>query len=189
MSTIIASLVMADHLMKKGNTKRSHSLYIGLLLLEVCGNVSWIQCAWYIIRYAHKFVLSLTVHTAASLLVVTYTERYNPGYIISYFKVHIIPHPHFYHIRVSSHGYPTLDDRSILLTLENPGLICFQWRVPTRDFSFSNIVSKVKLATLVEGALRVPFLITTTPKCWGGRYSIPWIAPFYPWSVPYNAEC
>ena len=31
--------------------------------------------------------------------------------------------------------------------------------------------------------------IATTPRCRGGRYSIPWIAPLYPWTVPYNAEC
>ena len=46
----------------------------------------------------------------------------------------------------------------------------------------------VKLATIVEGEPKVLFLIATTPRCrW--RYSFPWIAPFYPWSVPYNAEC
>ena len=25
-------------------------------------------------------------------------------------------------------------------------------------------------------------------EMWGGRYSIPWIAPLYPWSLPFNAE-
>ena len=40
------------------------------------------------------------------------------------------------------------------------------------------IYSKVKLATLVEVDPKDPFSIATTPKCWGGRYSIPWIAPF-----------
>ena len=46
--------------------------------------------------------------------------------------------------------------------------------------------NKVKLATIVEGD---PKAIATTPRCRGGRYSIPWIAPLYPWTVPYNAEC
>ena len=31
--------------------------------------------------------------------------------------------------------------------------------------------------------------IATTPSCTGGRNSIPWITPLYPWSLPYNAEC
>ena len=51
------------------------------------------------------------------------------------------------------------------------------------------IISKVKLATIVEGDPNAPFSIATTPRCRGGRYSIPWIAPLYPWTVPYNAEC
>ena len=56
---------------------------------------------------------------------------------------------------------------------------------------FINIspLHKVKLETLVEGDLNVPFSIATTPRCWGGCYSIPWIAPLYPWSLPYNSEC
>ena len=40
--------------------------------------------------------------------------------------------------------------------------------------------SKVKLATIVEGDLKAPFSIATTPRRRGGRYSIPWIAPLYP---------
>ena len=51
------------------------------------------------------------------------------------------------------------------------------------------IYSKVKLATIVEGDSKAPFSIATTPRCRGGRYSIPRIAPLYPWTVPYNAEC
>ena len=35
------------------------------------------------------------------------------------------------------------------------------------------------LATLVEGAPKVPLSIATTPRCRGGRYSIPWIIPLY----------
>ena len=33
------------------------------------------------------------------------------------------------------------------------------------------------------------FTIAATPRCRGGRYSIPRIAPLYPWSSPYCAEC
>ena len=51
------------------------------------------------------------------------------------------------------------------------------------------IYSKYKLATIVEGDPKAPFSIATTPRCRGGRYSIPRIAPLYPWTVPYNAEC
>ena len=39
---------------------------------------------------------------------------------------------------------------------------------------------KVKLATVVEGNQKAPFSIATTPRCRGGCYSFPWIAPFYP---------
>ena len=31
--------------------------------------------------------------------------------------------------------------------------------------------------------------IAITPRRKEGCYSIPWIAPFYPWSLPYNGEC
>ena len=44
----------------------------------------------------------------------------------------------------------------------------------------ANIVKKVKLATLVEDDLKASFSIATTPRCRGGCYSIPWIAPLYP---------
>ena len=37
-----------------------------------------------------------------------------------------------------------------------------------------------KLATIVEGDPKAPFSIATTPRCRGGRNSIPWIAPLYP---------
>ena len=41
-------------------------------------------------------------------------------------------------------------------------------------------ISKVKLATIVESDPKAPFSIATTPRCRGGRYSIPRIAPLYP---------
>ena len=31
------------------------------------------------------------------------------------------------------------------------------------------------LATVIEGDLKVPFSIATTPRCMGGRYSFPWV--------------
>ena len=46
---------------------------------------------------------------------------------------------------------------------------------------------RFKLATIVEGDLKAPFSVATTSRCWEGRYSFPWIAPLYPWSIPYNA--
>ena len=46
-----------------------------------------------------------------------------------------------------------------------------------------------KLATVVEGDEKIPFSIATTPRCRGGRYSFPWIAPLYPRYIPYIAEC
>ena len=41
-------------------------------------------------------------------------------------------------------------------------------------------IIKVKLATLVESEPKAPFSIATTPRCKGGHYSLPWIAPLYP---------
>ena len=37
----------------------------------------------------------------------------------------------------------------------------------------------VKLVTLAEGDPKASFSIATKPRCRGGRYSIPWIAPLY----------
>ena len=50
-------------------------------------------------------------------------------------------------------------------------------------------LEKVKLATVVKGNQKAPFLIDTTLRCRGRHYSFPWIAPLYPWYVPYIAEC
>ena len=41
-------------------------------------------------------------------------------------------------------------------------------------------IIKIKLATLVKGNPKAPFLIATTPRCKGGCYSIPLIVPLYP---------
>ena len=53
----------------------------------------------------------------------------------------------------------------------------------------SRVNKKVKLATLVEGDPKAPVSIATSQRCKGGSYSFPWIAPLYPWYLPYNAEC
>ena len=50
-------------------------------------------------------------------------------------------------------------------------------------------ISKVKLATVVEGDQKAPFSIATTLWCKGGCYAFPWIAPLYSQYVPYIAEC
>ena len=45
------------------------------------------------------------------------------------------------------------------------------------------------LTTVVQGDHKAPFSIATTLWCRGGCYSFPWIAPLYPWYVPYIVEC
>ena len=49
---------------------------------------------------------------------------------------------------------------------------CMQWPIV-----------KVKLGTIVEGDLKAPLSIATTQRHRGSCYSIPWIAPLYPWSI------
>ena len=44
-------------------------------------------------------------------------------------------------------------------------------------------------ATIVEGNLTAPFSLATKMRGRRGRNSFLWIAPLYPWYVPYNAEC
>ena len=39
------------------------------------------------------------------------------------------------------------------------------------------VLSVGKVAILVEHDRKAPFSIASTPRCRGGRYSIPWIAP------------
>ena len=45
------------------------------------------------------------------------------------------------------------------------------------------------VVVVVESNPKASFTIATTSRCRGGHYSFPWIAPLYPWSAPYNAEC
>ena len=48
------------------------------------------------------------------------------------------------------------------------------WLYPLQRYK-----SKVKLVTIVEGDQKAPFSIATTPRCRGGRYFFPRIAPLY----------
>ena len=57
------------------------------------------------------------------------------------------------------------------------------WR-RKRKRETESFLMKKKLATVVEGDPKAPLSIATTPRCRGGCYSFPWIAPLYPWSVP-----
>ena len=52
-----------------------------------------------------------------------------------------------------------------------------------------SVLCSIFVATVIEVDPKTLFSIATTPRCRGGRYSFPWIAPLYPWYVPYNAEC
>ena len=45
-----------------------------------------------------------------------------------------------------------------------------------------------KWAILAKSDPKAPFSIATTLRCRVGCYSIPWTAPLYSWSLPYNAE-
>ena len=62
--------------------------------------------------------------------------------------------------------------------------ILWNWTV----FDIETVV-KVKLATIVEGDPKAPFSIATTQGVGEGATPFPGIAPLYPWTVPYNAEC
>ena len=69
-------------------------------------------------------------------------------------------------------------------------IIVYEWISIENIIEISKIdLVYIKLVTLVEGNLKAPFSIATTLRCRGGCYSIPWIAPLYPRSLPYNAEC
>ena len=54
---------------------------------------------------------------------------------------------------------------------------------------YAGIDISVKLVTSFEGDPKISFSIATAPKCRGERYSFPWIAPLYSWSLPCSAEC
>ena len=56
----------------------------------------------------------------------------------------------------------------------------------TQQSNYDLFIIHIKLATIVESDQKAPFSIATTPRCSEGRYSFPWIAPLYPWYVPYR---
>ena len=58
--------------------------------------------------------------------------------------------------------------------------VCVRARACFSIVTGRRYVILVKLATIVEGDPKAPFSIATTPRCRGGRYSIPRIAPVYP---------
>ena len=61
----------------------------------------------------------------------------------------------------------TIIDENIMVTI-------------TSNYYVKQVISKAMLVTLVEGDSKAPLSIATTPRCRGGRYSIPWIVPLYP---------
>ena len=63
-------------------------------------------------------------------------------------------------------------------------ILCVIWNSHRRTY---HLLIKVKLATLVVGHPKAPFSIATTSRV--RCYYIPWIAPLYHRSLPYNAEC
>ena len=67
-------------------------------------------------------------------------------------------------------------------------LTCCTLLHPVYDLKTAQKKCKLKLAAVEEGDPKAPFSIATTPKCREGRYSFPWTAPLYPWSVPFNVE-
>ena len=53
-----------------------------------------------------------------------------------------------------------------------------------------HVLLKVKkiLATFIESDPKAFFSIATTPTCWGGCDSIPWIDPLYPYLIMLRAK-
>ena len=66
---------------------------------------------------------------------------------------------------------------------------CFYQKYYSFNAKYIDNYRNIVPGYIVEGDPKAPFSIATTPRCRGGRYSIPRIAPLYPWTVPYNAEC
>ena len=60
--------------------------------------------------------------------------------------------------------------------------------LPNYTYIYLYISKKVKLMTVVEGHPKAHFSVAFTPRCRGGSYSFPLIAPLYPWYVPYHTE-
>ena len=82
----------------------------------------------------------------------------------------------------------TIFDKSFLSGLFLSAYDWDEWSV-CNIYIYIYIYIYIKLATVVEGDLKAPFSLATTTRCRVECNSFSWIAPFYPWSVPYNAEC
>ena len=124
---------------------------------------------------------------------ITYLNDVYILFIIQRVKVHAIPCPH---------QPSTRDDNTVSIAQGGTATLGATKQLLPPDRVFKRIiyiyiyiyrererVCKVKLATLVEGDQKAPFSIATKPKCKGGHYSFPWIAPLYLSYVPYIAEC
>ena len=61
--------------------------------------------------------------------------------------------------------------------------------IRSRAEHFCRWQHKSKVGDRSRGNSKSPFPIATRPRCREGRYSFPWIAPLYPWNVPFNAKC
>ena len=85
--------------------------------------------------------------------------------------------------KVERHYTNYIELANYYVTVQHPG----EYATRTH-LGYPGYNTKVKLATLVEGDLKPPFSIATTPSCRGGCNSFPWIAPLYSWSLPHNAE-
>ena len=92
------------------------------------------------------------------------------------------------------HGTGFLIDNSqlaqVCCTVDKLRNTCIKWIIQNSDNIYIYIYIYIyMLATVVEGDQKVPFSIATSPRCWVGRNSFSWIAPLYPWYVPYSADC
>ena len=79
--------------------------------------------------------------------------------------------------------------QSIYLSLENKLALPYLRKVGIFQQSIvdnnnynnnNNNNNKVTFTTVVKGDPKAPFSIATTPRCRGGPYSFPQIAPLYP---------
>ena len=90
------------------------------------------------------------------------------------------------HILLISFLYELFFSRSQMVSCKS---IFYQSFAYTKLNGFKYCYIKVKLVTLVDGKPRALFSKASTPKCGGGCNFFSWIAPLYPWCLPYNAEC
>ena len=72
---------------------------------------------------------------------------------------------------------------------------CLLWKILNINFKLvwwngkihlitsSYLLVKSKAGDRSQGRPESFFSLATTPRCRGGHYSLPWIAPLYPWSI------